>query len=324
MRVACSQQSRFARRSAKETEMPSVTAQQTLQERLGTAFNRSLPVSAETENHLARALAETLDRRGTLVRAELVFHTARSFRLEEERAVSLATALEYFHTASLLFDDLPCMDDAAVRRGAPCLHRTYGEGTAILAALGLINRAYALLWQAVADADSARRVQTLAYVERYLGLGGLLNGQSEDIHYKQLPSEERNPQKVAVGKTVSLIRLSLVLPAMLGEANEQTLRLLDRLALAWGLAYQTVDDLKDVLRDVGATDKSTGRDTVLNRPNLALAVGAAEAFERLRRLLRLSDRIVHRLQQREASLFFLEAVRERFAREYRAIAREIG
>lgn len=117
--------------------------------KLREAFVHSLPVAPGTEQHLAEALAETLDNPGSMFRAELAFRVARCFGQTEECSQDLAIALEYFHTASLLFDDLPAMDNAAQRRGAPCVHHVYGEGAAILAALAFINRAYSLVWKAV-------------------------------------------------------------------------------------------------------------------------------------------------------------------------------
>ncbi len=283
-----------------------------LRARLRTAYTEGLPVAGETEPYLAAALGGVLARTGTMVRAELAFLTGRAFGMEDEAATRLATALEYFHTASLLIDDLPAMDDAALRRGAPALHRVYGEGTAMLASLALVNRAYALVWQAAAA--SARQPRALGYLERYLGLGGLLDGQSRDIH-----GGASDPQRVAIGKTVALLRLALVLPATLGRADEHALCLLDRLSLAWGLAYQTLDDLRDVM-STDSPSKTAGRDAALNRPNLALSLGQTRAFARLDRLLLLGDRLVARLGRREPRLFFLEAVRERFARQSRELA----
>src|ERR1035441_3461153 len=144
--------------------------------------------------------------------------------------------LEYFHTASLLFDDLPCMDDAQERRGVPCAHVVFGQAGAILAALALINRAYALTWSAVARTPQRQQPQALAYLERRLGVGGLLNGQSLDLHYFGLPHTRQMTDRIAQGKTVSLIRLTLVLPAMLGQASSRDIHLLERIALCWGLA----------------------------------------------------------------------------------------
>lgn len=248
---------------------------------------------------------------------------ARAHGSPDESSLQLAIALEYFHTASLLFDDLPSMDDATHRRGAMCVHQLYGEGAGILSALGLINRAYALLWQAAAQSAPARQAAALRYVESHLGLGGLLNGQSHDLHYSELPLAERSPQKIAMGKTVSLIRLSLVLPAMLGAPPPRVIRLLDRLAIFWGLAYQALDDLKDVLHEDARAGKTTARDNLLDRPNLALTLGASATIERLQKLVRFSARCVSRLQNLAPSLSCLDIPHQRLELEVAGLAEEL-
>ena len=162
--------------------------------RLRQAYRDHLPLPDGAEPHLAGALRETLRRPGNLVRAELAFQVARVYGIEEAGAEQLSVALEYFHTASLLFDDLPSMDDATHRRGAVCIHHLFGEGTAVLSALALINRAYALAWAAMGDRPAANRQAAAQHLERYLGLNGILDGQSRDIHYgarRPLPEAHR-------------------------------------------------------------------------------------------------------------------------------------
>ncbi|NJM12209.1 MAG: hypothetical protein HC889_10265 [Synechococcaceae cyanobacterium SM1_2_3] len=77
--------------------------------------------------------------------------------------------MEYFHTASLIFDDLPSMDDAEERRGHPCPHKVHGESAAILGALALINRGYALLWKVLSRLPRQRRHRAAELVESCLG-----------------------------------------------------------------------------------------------------------------------------------------------------------
>jgi geranylgeranyl pyrophosphate synthase len=255
-----------------------------------------------------------------MVRAELAYRIARSFHLSETRAENLAIAIEYFHTASLLFDDLPAMDDATMRRGMPCVHAIHGEGAAILASLALINRAYSLVWKSAADLPGNVQTAALGYLERYLGIAGLLNGQSQDLHYSRLRADERVPQSIAMGKTVSLIRLSLVLPAMVAQADPAESNLLDRLAILWGLSYQTLDDLKDVLHTEQSGGKTAARDAHLDRPNLALTIGEAESFERIERLMKLGDRVIARLRRRCENLSFLRDVRLQFNKEITALS----
>jgi geranylgeranyl pyrophosphate synthase len=250
-----------------------------------------------------------------MVRADLAFRVAGSFGLAEDRSENLAIAIEYFHTASLLFDDLPSMDDAKLRRGVTCAHHVHGEGAAILAALALINRAYSLVWKSVAGLSPEVQGTALTYLERHLGIAGLLNGQSQDLHYSRLAPRLSDPQSIAMGKTVSLIRLALVLPAIVGQARPEEIHLLDRLAIFWGLSYQTLDDLKDVLHGEDVHGKTAARDAFLDRPNLALTIGVPESFDRVDRLMNLAVRVITRLVERRARLAFLREVRVQFNKE---------
>jgi geranylgeranyl pyrophosphate synthase len=287
--------------------------------KLQEAFRSSLPFSSETEPHLRGALQQTLQHPGSLVRAQLVYDMAGAYGLTEDRAKNLAMAVEYFHTASLLFDDLPCMDDATQRRSEPCIHRSHGEAAAVLAALGLVNRAYALLWNGLAGSPPVQQSAAANYVEKCLGVEGVLNGQSQDLHYASRTGNRPSPQQIATGKTVSLIQLSLVLPALLGGAEPAEVKLLERLAAFWGLSYQALDDLKDVFQASAQTGKTAARDASLNRPNLALAIGAPNACRRLERLLRLADCTLDRLAERLPSLGFLTELRGRFRDELAGI-----
>jgi geranylgeranyl diphosphate synthase type II len=272
------------------------------------AFTAYLPVPAKLEPHLREALRRVLENPGSLVRPRLVFQMAIAYGLSHAHAKDLAIALEYFHTASLLFDDLPCMDNAFERRGTPCVHLEFGEAGAILASLALINRAYALTWLAVSAYPPECQIRTLAYIEEHLGVGGLLNGQSLDLHYSTLPNDLATTERIARGKTVSLIQLALVLPALLGGAPKDELRLLERIAEFWGLSYQILDDLKDVLQSSAETGKTVSRDVELGRPNIALAIGIPGALQRLARLTRLGDKALRRLSISRPAVSFLQGL----------------
>jgi geranylgeranyl pyrophosphate synthase len=207
------------------------------------------------------------------------------------------------------------MDNATERRGVSCVHFEFGEAEAILAALALINRAYALCWRAVSSASRECQTRALAYIEQRLGVNGLLNGQSLDLHYATLPHNRETTERIARGKTVSLIQLTLVLPAMLGGASDRELQLLERIALYWGLAYQLTDDLKDVLDSKTKAGKTVARDLLLDRPNAASAMGIPGAVERLTRFIDLGDRTLARLVQTRLGLSFLVKLRNSLEEE---------
>jgi geranylgeranyl diphosphate synthase type II len=279
------------------------------------AFKTFLPLPAALDFSLEEAVRHVLDNPGSLVRPRMVFQVAIAYGFDADSAKDLAIALEYFHTASLIFDDLPCMDNALERRGVPCVHFAFGEAGAILTALGLINRAYALTWRAVFAASQQRQKSALAYIEQCLGVEGLLNGQSLDLNYAALPHTRETTERIARGKTVSLIRLTLVLPAMLGGASASAIQCLERIALYWGLGYQMIDDLKDVLASPAQAGKTVARDLLLDRPNAAVVMGVQGAVNRLKRFIRLGDRTLESLLKSKPEMCFLRKLRSDLEKE---------
>ena len=279
------------------------------------AFKTFLPLPAALDPPFEEALRHVLDNPGSLVRPRMVFQVATAYGLSVAPANDLAIALEYFHTASLVFDDLPCMDNAMERRGVPCVHFAFGEAGAILTALALINRAYALIWRAVSASSQQCQSRALAYIEQCLGVEGLLNGQSLDLHYATLPHNRETTERIARAKTVSLIRLTLVLPAMLGDASRREAQLLERVALYWGLGYQMVDDLKDVLGNASEAGKTVGRDVLLDRPNAASVMGVPGAVRRLTRFIHLGDRTLGQLLRLRPGMTFLGKLRSNLEEE---------
>jgi len=273
------------------------------------AFATYMPLPAMLEPRLRAALLHVLSQAGSLVRPQMVFELSTSYGLPRHSAKELAIGLEYFHTASLIFDDLPGMDDATERRGAECVHIKFDEATAMLTALAIINRAYALTWRAIGSCPADRQSRAADYIEQHLGVGGLLNGQSLDLNYFSLPHDLATTERVAIGKTVSLIQLTLVLPALLGGASAREIQLLDRIARFWGLSYQIIDDLKDVLQTSNESGKTVSRDLHLDRPNIALTIGIPATVKRLERLIRLGDGALTRLISVRPSTGFLQTLR---------------
>lgn len=260
---------------------------------------------AGLEPHLKSALAQSVTSTGGMLRARLVAAGARSHGLATTLAGQLACAVEYFHTASLLLDDLPCMDDASVRRGLPCVHRAHGEATAILAALALINRAHVLVALALAAHPPAVRVQATLLLDDTLGVMGLVGGQARDLRFGANASGSREVGQIAAAKTGALFKLALVLPVLPAEPGSAEFRLLKALALYWGQWFQANDDLRDMIAHSATVGKDTQRDSQLVRPNLALALGVGGVGRRLARLEAQIDVTVNRLRARGAQWDYL-------------------
>lgn len=259
-----------------------------------------LPVSASVQSGLSSAIADAVGNGGKRFRALLALASGSVVKLPEGRAEMVAAAVEYFHAASLALDDMPCMDDARLRRGQPCVHVAHGQANSILASLSLISRAYLLMELAMAHMPQVCRVRAHLLVERSLGAAGLSGGQAADLAFSQSLAMRRSPRcqiaRVALLKTGGLIRLALLLPAMAGGASEREQRSLNRIAVYWSLAYQLQDDLRDIHGSPGEDGKTTGRDALLGRPNYVLEEGPAEAGKALERL---SSKALHEIGQLE-------------------------
>jgi geranylgeranyl pyrophosphate synthase len=234
----------------------------------------------------------------------LVWRTVTGLGGPPALAEALACGVEYFHIASLLLDDLPCMDDATVRRGRPCPHLKHGDATVILAALGFINRAYALIWRDLAPLPLPLREAANACLDQQLGLAGIINGQALDLRFGERVQSTRATALVAMGKTVALFRLALEFPAIVGGATPRELSLVRRLSVAWGLFYQACDDLGDFAAGPDARE-SSGRDQLLSHPNLLLALGAGPFQRRLDRLARLAEVNIAALVEHRSGWHFL-------------------
>jgi geranylgeranyl pyrophosphate synthase len=258
---------------------------------------RHLGAGPDVEPGLRAALAWVVRAPGKGVRMALVQATALRFGLSPGKAERLACAVEYFHLASLVLDDLPSMDDAQARRGQPCVHRVHGEAAAILSALTLINRGYALTDEALAAAPARVRRAARGWVERCLGLAGLVGGQARDLAFDPRTAAARDVARIAAAKTGALFALAIFLPGELGRPVPAERRALRALCVYWGQLYQLEDDLADALAAETTTGKTTGRDRALGRPNLVHALGLPAAQRRQRRLAALLRRTLARLDE---------------------------
>lgn len=288
--------------------------------RVRRAFSSMMPLGGCLDRRLRAVVTDVLAHPGSLARAQLAYGLAVRRGLDSERALKIAVAVEYFHSASLIFDDMPSMDDATERRGRPCPHVAHGEAAATLGALSLITRAYALLWEGIGNGPAAGLAASL--VGECLGVSGILDGQARDVHFRRRRESSKSLAEVAeveAAKTVPLVRLAMVLPAVVAGEDPETLERLERLAAAWGLAYQILDDFKDRLMSPEESGKTAGRDDGLGRPSLPALAGPRRALGRLRRLLADSRSIVDSLSaadgDRWTPLESLQAFLEDEARE---------
>ena len=207
---------------------------------LAAALRDHAPLAPGLEPHLQAVLAEATAHPGRLFRAQLAYAAALSHGLAHATAARLAVAMEYFHLASLLLDDLPCMDDATERRGRPCPHLAHGEATVILAALALINRAYTLVGFVLPSFPPAYRLPAQACLDSCLGAAGLVGGQAADLRFHPGPGALREAGRIALRKTGALFHLAILLPAYLAAPSVAEFRHLKALCVYWPHSWHKI------------------------------------------------------------------------------------
>jgi geranylgeranyl diphosphate synthase type II len=164
-----------------------------------------------------------------------------------KKAVPLqaALAIEYFHTASLIADDLPCMDNDAMRRGRASTHKVFGESVALLASYALIAAGYEAI--GAEEQPPPRLGIALMHAARLTGVQGATGGQYLDLFPSKKNEEEY--EETAIKKTVSLFELAMILGWVYGGGDIDQLSLVQRASIHYGLAFQIADDFEDEKQD---------------------------------------------------------------------------
>lgn len=176
-------------------------------------------------------------------------------------AIPTACALEMIHTMSLIHDDLPAMDNDDYRRGKLTNHKVYGEDIAILAGDGLLTYAFEFIATKTENVPPQQVLQTIAYLGRAAGAGGLIGGQVVDVESEgktDVSLETLN--YIHAHKTGALLEACVVCGAILASASEADLQRLSRFAKNIGLAFQIIDDILDITATQEELGKTAGKD----------------------------------------------------------------
>ena len=253
------------------------------QKEVNDAIDRFLRPEHSRSARVYEAMRHSLLAGGKRIRPILLMASADAVAGHHDQAMAAAVAMEMIHTYSLIHDDLPGVDNAALRRGRPSCHTAFDEATAIFAGDALQTLAFQVL--AAPDpsgADPETRLACIRIIAAATGNTGMIEGQMRDmLTPSQAPTlaELRRLQEL---KTGALITAAVHVGALLGGAQEDQIQSLTTYADKIGLAFQIADDLLDIQGDPALMGKATGgdaRDGKTTFPGL-LGIGPAEALAR--------------------------------------------
>lgn len=215
---------------------------------------------------------------GKRLRGFLALESARLHGIGAGQAIWPATAIEALHAYSLVHDDLPCMDDDALRRGKPTVHVVWDEATAVLAGDALQALAFELVTHPEAGDTGARAALALGLAQAS-GARGMVLGQALDMAAETTPAplELDAITRLQAGKTGALIEWSACAGAVLAGADPEPLR---RYSRALGLAFQIADDILDVEGDAAKAGKRLQKDAQAGKATFVSLLGLETARRR--------------------------------------------
>ncbi len=243
------------------------------------AIERS-PAEGLPPQPLRSAMRYSLLLPGKRLRPCLLLAAYHLLKDDWESVIPYACALEMIHTYSLVHDDLPAMDDDALRRGKPTNHRVYGEDMAILAGDGLLNMAYETMLDApYTQEHPGEAVAAMREIARRAGVRGMVAGQTLDVKLEGKEPSIESVRYIHLHKTADLLTAPVVAGLMLAGAAKEQLDAARAYGRGIGLAFQIVDDLLDLEGDVAALGKETGMDAQRGKMTWPAVRGIEQARE---------------------------------------------
>ncbi|MDR0234409.1 MAG: polyprenyl synthetase family protein [Zoogloeaceae bacterium] len=266
------------------TDFPAwmISVQQDVEKHL----NETLPRANAIPDTLHEAMRYSVLGGGKRVRALLVFAAGDLVKAERSPLLASASAVELIHAYSLIHDDLPAMDDDAMRRGRPSCHIAFDEATALLAGDALQSLAFLCLTEpglfgASQSEQQLQAIKTLAHAAGSLGMAG---GQAVDLASVGKTLTRPELELMHAMKTGALIRASIRLGALCGQLSDlgepektRAFDQLDHFANRVGLLFQVVDDILDCTAESATLGKTAGKDAAADKPTYVRLLGLDEA-----------------------------------------------
>ncbi len=256
-----------------------------LRRRIDARLAELVPAESSHPQRLHRSIRHSLLAPGKRIRPIFSIMVATQLGADEALALDPACAVEMVHTASLILDDLPMMDDASLRRGRPANHRLFGEDTATLAAVALLNRSYGVISDA-AGLGSALKVELMSLLCASVGTEGIIAGQECDLHGDRTLRDTQKLVRMHGQKTGALFVAAAEAGARIAGARGDWLESVRAFAGNLGLAFQIRDDVLDVRSTETAAGKDVSKDR--HKATFVSVMGADRATELANRYLELA------------------------------------
>lgn len=252
---------------------------------IDSAFDALLPVPEDARARLVEAMRYAAIGGGKRLRPLLLTSVAEMYGVDRDAAVRAGVAIEAIHVYSLIHDDLPCMDNDALRHGKPTVHVAFDEATAVLAGDSLHVFAFEVLADPATSADPFTRIELVQALGHASGAQGMAGGQMMDLVSESREFDLQTVTRLQQLKTGALLGAAVEMGAILGRVPLEGRTHLRGYARDIGLAFQIADDLIDYEGDALVAGKAVGKDASAGKQTFVSLLGAERAREQARMLV---------------------------------------
>ncbi len=208
---------------------------------------------------------------GKKIRSTIIFDTGKVFKLKNNKLINVCAAVECIHSYSLIHDDLPCMDNDAIRRGKPSTHKKYGESTAVLAGNSLLTLAFEIISYKKNSLTAKQKNKIINLLANCSGHTGIAGGQELDLKFENKRKKIDQIKDMQRKKTGKLFSFCMQSVAIIANKSQREIISLGKIGEEIGLLFQLSDDFLDIKgskKEVGKPikkDEKKGKSTLINR-----------------------------------------------------------
>ncbi|MBQ4628217.1 MAG: polyprenyl synthetase family protein [Clostridia bacterium] len=246
---------------------------------VNTALDLAIP---EKDEPAVKSMRYSIFAGGKRIRAAMILAFCELFGGDIKKAVPFACAIEMIHTYSLIYDDLPCMDNDTLRRGKPTNHIVFGESTALMAGAALYARAFETVLESP-DLSSSQKLEGIDVLLSASGLKGIISGQMLDIENRPGLTKDE-VMRIHELKTSAMLEASALLGCIAADCSEKEKNIALAYAKNVGLAFQIKDDILDVSGTVEDMGKTLGKDKASMKTTFVDILGLENAQKEVDRL----------------------------------------
>lgn len=216
-------------------------------EEVNSVMEKFAPLQTGLQKNVMEAMNYSFLANGKRLRPLIMQETYKMFGGKTDEIEPFMAAIEMIHTYSLIHDDLPCMDNDDYRRGRKTNHIVYGEPMALLAGDSLLNYAFETVTEAALKNDNHEKcLKAINVLGKKAGIYGMIGGQTIDIETEGKSIDIVTVKEIHRLKTAALIEASMMIGAIMAQADDEQIKTVEKIAYNVGIAFQIQDDILDV------------------------------------------------------------------------------